>query len=251
MALGEHESAAGAPAVRDQIDGVDVELVEQLFDEVRVGVRRVDELPGLGRAAEAGQVGRDAASAFEERDHVVGACRQPVQEQPLGTHCGGTAEEHGHLVELDRVLVGGHEAARITWYPMAAILCLGETLVDFICERPVAEVAEADVFVPHFGGAAANVAVLTARAGVSVALASTVGDDAWGRWLRERLVAEGVDVEHRQRAPARRRRRSSRSTTTGEASFQIYGESTVRTGAGRSRAHGRAVLQLQHARRGR
>ena len=66
---------------------------------------------------------------------------------------------------------------------MPAILCLGETLVDFICERPVESVADADAFVPHFGGAAANVAVLTARAGASVALASVVGDDPWGHWL--------------------------------------------------------------------
>jgi fructokinase len=79
---------------------------------------------------------------------------------------------------------------------MPAILCVGETLVDFICERPVASVADADLFVPHFDGAAANVAVLAARAGASVALASTVGEDHWGGWLRDRLVAERVDVEH-------------------------------------------------------
>jgi sugar/nucleoside kinase (ribokinase family) len=106
---------------------------------------------------------------------------------------------------------------------MPAILCLGETLVDFICERPVSDVAEADVFVPHFGGAAANVAVLTARAGASVALASTVGDDAWGRWLRERLVAEGVDAEYLGSAG-----QTAAAIVTvdaaGEASFQIYGE---------------------------
>jgi fructokinase len=106
---------------------------------------------------------------------------------------------------------------------MPAILCLGETLVDFICERPVERVADADVFVPHFGGAAANVAVLTARAGASAALASTVGDDAWGQWLRERLVAEGVDAEHvvsaGQTAAA-----IVTVNASGEPSFQIYGE---------------------------
>lgn len=113
---------------------------------------------------------------------------------------------------------------------MPAILCLGETLVDFICERPVESVADADVFVPHFGGAAANVAVLTARGGASVALASTVGDDAWGRWLRERLVAEGVDVEQ---VVAGGRTAAAIVTVdeAGEPSFQIYGETLFAGGS--------------------
>jgi sugar/nucleoside kinase (ribokinase family) len=38
-------------------------------------------------------------------------------------------------------------------------LCLGEALVDLMCERPVSGLAQADAFVPHFGGAVANVAV--------------------------------------------------------------------------------------------
>jgi fructokinase len=74
------------------------------------------------------------------------------------------------------------------------ILCLGEALVDLICERPVADLAEADAFVPSVGGATANVAVGAARHGARVGLAGAVGDDPWGRWLRTRLEAEGVDV---------------------------------------------------------
>lgn len=73
-------------------------------------------------------------------------------------------------------------------------LCLGEALVDLICERPVADFAAADAFVPRFGGATANVAVSAARHGARVGLAGAVGADAWGRWLRGRLEAEGVDV---------------------------------------------------------
>jgi fructokinase len=74
------------------------------------------------------------------------------------------------------------------------ILCLGEALVDLICERPAEDLAQADAFVPHFGGAVANVAVVAARAGARVALAGGAGEDDWGAWLRDRLVAEGVDV---------------------------------------------------------
>jgi sugar/nucleoside kinase (ribokinase family) len=75
------------------------------------------------------------------------------------------------------------------------ILCVGEALVDLVCERPVASLAEADAFVPHFGGAVANIAVTAARHGADVALAGGAGDDAWGAWLRDRLAAEGVALD--------------------------------------------------------
>ncbi len=74
------------------------------------------------------------------------------------------------------------------------VLCLGETLVDLICHRPVRRLADADAFVPHFGGSPANVAVHAARHGAQVELASGAGDDAWGAWLREHLEAEGVGL---------------------------------------------------------
>lgn len=74
------------------------------------------------------------------------------------------------------------------------ILLLGEALVDLICERPVDGLTDADAFVPHFGGAVANVAVGAARQGARVELAGGAGDDAWGGWLRERLAAEGVGL---------------------------------------------------------
>lgn len=76
-----------------------------------------------------------------------------------------------------------------------ATLCLGEALVDLVCERPVRGLAEADAFVPRFGGAVANAAVMAARRGAAVALAGGAGEDAWGRWLRSRLpdaVAESA-----------------------------------------------------------
>jgi len=76
-----------------------------------------------------------------------------------------------------------------------ATLLLGEALVDLMCERPVASLAQAPSFVPHLGGSAANVAVTAARLGAPVILAGAVGADAWGDWARSRLEAEGVDTE--------------------------------------------------------
>lgn len=75
-------------------------------------------------------------------------------------------------------------------------LILGEALVDLICERPLDAPEEADAFVPHFGGAGANVAVTAAREGADVALAGGAGQDTWGRWLRDRLDDAGVALDH-------------------------------------------------------
>jgi len=108
---------------------------------------------------------------------------------------------------------------------MGRILCLGEALVDLICERPVPGLAEADAFVPHFGGAVANVAVFAASAGAQVALAGGAGDDAWGAWLRRRLEAEGVDVSLFALRPGLQTPVAAVAVSAdGEASYAIYGD---------------------------
>ncbi len=105
------------------------------------------------------------------------------------------------------------------------VLCLGEALVDLVCERPVASLEEAGAFVPAFGGATANVAVVAARAGADVALAGGAGDDPWGRWLRDRLAAEGVGLDWFSLVPgAPTPVAFTWSDEHGEPAFQIYGE---------------------------
>lgn len=104
-------------------------------------------------------------------------------------------------------------------------LCLGEALVDLVCERPVSGLAQADAFVPHFGGAVANVAVSAARIGAPVALAGGAGDDEWGAWLRDRLVEEGVDVEWFALAPGLATPLAFVAVdAAGEPEYAIYGE---------------------------
>ncbi len=73
-------------------------------------------------------------------------------------------------------------------------LVLGEALVDLVCPHPVASFSAADTFVPHPGGAMARAAVGAARLGARVAFAGGAGDDPWGRWLHDRLAAEGLDL---------------------------------------------------------
>jgi fructokinase len=92
---------------------------------------------------------------------------------------------------LNRQETGGPRGERD---PPAPALCVGESLVDLICERPVESFAHADAFVPHLGGAPTNLAVTAARHGARVGLAGGAGDDAWGRWIEGRLRAEGVDL---------------------------------------------------------
>ncbi len=74
------------------------------------------------------------------------------------------------------------------------LICVGEALVDLICPDPLDDPAEASRFEVHFGGALANVAVAARRAGAAAELAGGCGDDEWGRYLRERLTAEGVGL---------------------------------------------------------
>jgi sugar/nucleoside kinase (ribokinase family) len=105
------------------------------------------------------------------------------------------------------------------------VLCLGEALVDLICEQPIAELSQARAFVPHFGGAVANVAVLAARAGADVALAGGAGEDAWGRWLLARLEHEGVDTSLFDLiAEVPTPLALVRIDAAGEPSYDIYGE---------------------------
>ena len=73
-------------------------------------------------------------------------------------------------------------------------LCFGDAIVDLICPAPVASYDEAGSFVPSPGGVIANVVVTAARQGAEVSFAGGAGADRWGRWLHERLAAEGVDL---------------------------------------------------------
>ncbi len=109
------------------------------------------------------------------------------------------------------------------------IVCLGEGLVDLICERRVGSLVEADSFVPHFGGALANVAVHVARSGSDAGLAGAVGDDEWGCWLCERLEREGVDLRFFNRLEGEPTPIAFASfDDAGDPSFQIYGDAIER-----------------------
>lgn len=94
-----------------------------------------------------------------------------------------------------------------------------------ICERPVSSLEEADMFVPHFGGTVANVALMAARAGARMALAGGVGDDEWGHWLRARLERSGVDLRHFKLIEDMPTPLALATVNqAGEPTFRLYGE---------------------------
>lgn len=105
------------------------------------------------------------------------------------------------------------------------ILCLGEAIVDLICERRLDRGGSPGSFTAHHGGALPNVAAAVARSGAPAALIGGVGSDHWGEWLIAGLESEGVRTEwiaiigHSQTPVA-----IAVFDSSGEPSFQIYGE---------------------------
>ncbi len=87
------------------------------------------------------------------------------------------------------------------------LIAVGNTCVDLFVphhEAPkpggISRIATLDA-VP--GGNGANTAVTAARLGVSTALAGVLGDDVFGRYLRDFLAGEGVDTSLLELLPGR------------------------------------------------
>ncbi len=128
------------------------------------------------------------------------------------------------------------------------LVCLGEALVDLICPDPVDDPLEATRFEVRFGGALSNVAVAARRAGARVALAGGTGGDRWGRFIRSRLAAEGVELDlQRELDGARTPFAFATLSLEREPEFDIHGagiDAAIASLAGRERelATGAAAL---------
>src|SRR4051794_18734680 len=77
---------------------------------------------------------------------------------------------------------------------MAAVICLGEALIDFVADVHGVSLEDCPGFRKAAGGAPANVAVGVARLGQTSAFAGKVGDDPFGRFLERTLAENGVDT---------------------------------------------------------
>lgn len=74
------------------------------------------------------------------------------------------------------------------------VVSLGELLIDFIAAETCDDLEQAETFHRKPGGAPANVACGIARLGHKAAFIGMVGEDAFGRYLKSVLDAEGVDT---------------------------------------------------------
>ena len=76
------------------------------------------------------------------------------------------------------------------------VLSVGETLLDFISIEPAASVKEADGFSRHLGGSVTNMALNVVRLGAKAAVASRLGEDPFGEFLREEMERQGLITDY-------------------------------------------------------
>ena len=83
------------------------------------------------------------------------------------------------------------------------LICIGRAAVDLYGDQVGGRLEDMLSFSKYLGGCAANIAVGTARLGIRSAMIARVGDEAMGRFVREQLAREGVDVSHVTTDPRR------------------------------------------------
>ena len=74
------------------------------------------------------------------------------------------------------------------------IITLGRSSVDLYGEQTGGRLEDMASFAKYIGGSPTNTAIGSARLGLRAGLITKVGDDHFGRFIREQLVREGVDV---------------------------------------------------------
>jgi 5-dehydro-2-deoxygluconokinase len=76
------------------------------------------------------------------------------------------------------------------------LICIGRAAVDLYGEQIGSPLEDVQSFDKSVGGCAANIAIGSARQGLKSAMLARVGDEHMGRFVRNTLAAEGVDVSH-------------------------------------------------------
>jgi 5-dehydro-2-deoxygluconokinase len=83
------------------------------------------------------------------------------------------------------------------------VVCIGRAAVDLYGEQIGGRLEDMQTFAKYLGGSPANTAVGATRLGLRAAMVSRVGDEHNGRFVRETLAREGVDVSHLATDPQR------------------------------------------------
>ena len=87
--------------------------------------------------------------------------------------------------------------------PRLDLICIGRASVDLYGEQVGGRLEDMASFAKYVGGCPTNIAVGAARLGLRSAALTRVGDEHMGRFIRETLAAEGVDVSHVNTDPER------------------------------------------------
>lgn len=83
------------------------------------------------------------------------------------------------------------------------VICLGRVAVDLYGDQIGGRLEDMQSFSKYLGGSSGNLAAGLARLGSRSSMLSRVGDEQMGRFVREQLAREGVDVSHVATDPAR------------------------------------------------
>lgn len=83
------------------------------------------------------------------------------------------------------------------------VVCLGRAAVDLYGQQIGGRLEDMQSFAKYLGGSSGNVAAGLARLGVRSGMLTRVGDEAMGRFVREELARQGVDVSGVRTDPTR------------------------------------------------
>jgi len=84
--------------------------------------------------------------------------------------------------------------------PATDLICIGETLIDFIGTQVEMPLNETKDYHRYLGGSPTNVAMNMARLGMNVAMISSIGDDGFGDYMLNRLEEAGINTRFVYRA---------------------------------------------------
>src|SRR5580704_12368889 len=87
--------------------------------------------------------------------------------------------------------------------PPMDLVTLGRVSVDLYGQQIGTPLEDVATFARAVGGCPANIAIGAARLGLKSALISRVGEEPMGRFVREQLTREGVDVQGLKSDPER------------------------------------------------
>ncbi len=83
------------------------------------------------------------------------------------------------------------------------VICIGRSSVDLYGEQVGGRLEEMASFAKYVGGCPTNISVGTARLGLRPGLITAVGDEHMGRFIKETVAAEGVDIQGVKTDPER------------------------------------------------